>query len=271
MSKQPAPDGAGPPNPFSQIIALLEAQNDYLSHQIAYSVGGRIAHRMAGPGINHPHVYVLEASEGAGEAAQSYATYQRDRASPKDWSAFKSALRQARILASAAGIPFADTDPAFREAEARYKSILGMQVLDPSERNEYVPNGRIVDVVRIDRAHREEVSACYVLSERLITFSDHVRGAGFLAHGATTPADELPLSERQYDVLDAVYSLKAFAPETRVTTGEVAERLKLDVAQLKESVSALVDLEVLKSKKGRGGGVWLTEVGKNQVETQRKR
>lgn len=86
-----------------------------------------------------------------------------------------------------------------------------------------------------------------------------------------SPAEEPPLSDRQYDVLDAIYAAKAFSPDTRATTDDVAARLNLDSAQLKIPISALVGLKLLASKKGRGGGVWLTDAGRKQVESQRKR
>lgn len=87
-----------------------------------------------------------------------------------------------------------------------------------------------------------------------------------------SPDQDPPLSERKYDILDAIYELKGFNPETRVRTEEIADYLTLDSAQLKEPISELVQLEsLLHSKKGRGGGVWLSEAGKRHVERQRKR
>jgi hypothetical protein len=80
---------------------------------------------------------------------------------------------------------------------------------------------------------------------------------------------EQVLSERQLNVLDAVFALRALAPEVRVTTHDVATRLNLRAAQIRESVTALAELRLLGSKKGRDGGVWLTDTGKNHLERQR--
>jgi hypothetical protein len=78
-------------------------------------------------------------------------------------------------------------------------------------------------------------------------------------------------SERQCDALDAIYDLKAFTAEHRVTTDDVANKVGVDGPALKEPISSLVNLKMLDSKKGRGGGIWLTDNGKKHVESQRKR
>jgi hypothetical protein len=89
--------------------------------------------------------------------------------------------------------------------------------------------------------------------------------------GAKQSDQEPPLGERRYDVLDALYDLKAFTPDARTTTASVAERLGVDPAALKEPVSDLAGHELLATKKGRAGGVWLTQDGREFVERQRKR
>jgi DNA-binding IscR family transcriptional regulator len=60
------------------------------------------------------------------------------------------------------------------------------------------------------------------------------------------------------------YDLGAFNADSRAKTDEIADRLNLDSAQLKEPIAELVKVEkLLESKTGRGGGVWLTDMGKS--------
>ena len=74
-----------------------------------------------------------------------------------------------------------------------------------------------------------------------------------------------PLSGRDADVLDAAHDLGAVGPESRVTTGEVAGRLGLNLSQLKSPIRSLVGRGLLASHRGRLGGVWLTEHGRSHV------
>ncbi len=88
---------------------------------------------------------------------------------------------------------------------------------------------------------------------------------------SSAAASEPPLGGKEYDVLDTLFDSKAFAPDVRLTTEEVAGKLLVDAPSLKEAASSLVKRGLCHSKKGRGGGLWLSAAGKELVETQRKR
>lgn len=86
-----------------------------------------------------------------------------------------------------------------------------------------------------------------------------------------TEEKEPILSDMQYDVLDTLFSLKAYHPDTRASQKEIAKKLDLFQGQIKEPISKLVHLKLLESRTGRSGGMWLTKSGKEHVERQRKR
>ena len=84
--------------------------------------------------------------------------------------------------------------------------------------------------------------------------------------------NEPALGDRQYDVLDTLYDLKAFSPDTKQTTEAVAKKLDVNAPALKEPVADLVKKKKLVDRKrGRAGGLWLNSLGKALVESQRKR
>jgi hypothetical protein len=79
-------------------------------------------------------------------------------------------------------------------------------------------------------------------------------------------ADEKPieaLSPLQYDLLEALRSLKAIDHEKRATGPEIAKKVGGEATE--QSVKApLADLKrrgLVQSKTGRNGGTWLTENG----------
>jgi hypothetical protein len=91
---------------------------------------------------------------------------------------------------------------------------------------------------------------------------DNRRGENFLEPAAELNAG---LSHRQYDILKALYQLKAFTSDSRQTTATIAceaegkhvnpESFKVPLAQLRYRT-------LVESKSGRGGGIWLTPAGK---------
>jgi hypothetical protein len=80
------------------------------------------------------------------------------------------------------------------------------------------------------------------------------------------PAESL--SERQKDLLRALLRLKAVGPRSRVSVEKAA--MKVDPAgksgSYKNPISALARLGLVQSKKGPGGGIWLTASGKAEAE-----
>ncbi len=76
----------------------------------------------------------------------------------------------------------------------------------------------------------------------------------------TNPA----LSERQYNILEALKLLDATGPEDRRCTAEIAakaEGTRKHTATFKQAVSELARRGLVGTKDGRGGGVWLTTNG----------
>jgi hypothetical protein len=84
-----------------------------------------------------------------------------------------------------------------------------------------------------------------------------------------TPEDK-GLSNRQQDVLNLLYDLKAFTSDKRQTTEKIAGRLD-GIPLLKDPVTALRKRRLIETRIGRGGGIWLSSSGKGLVEKQRKK
>jgi hypothetical protein len=73
------------------------------------------------------------------------------------------------------------------------------------------------------------------------------------------------LSERQYNILEALWLLGATGPESRKTTEQIANKAEgkcCNSALLKESVADLKQRQLIDTKPSRGGGCWLTTSGK---------
>ena len=82
------------------------------------------------------------------------------------------------------------------------------------------------------------------------------------------------LSERQYDILEAMYNLKATDPARRKTTDEIAKAAEgPDAAPegFKRPIADLVRRRLAAAKTGRGGGCWLTCAGRSLAEDIQKR
>jgi len=80
-----------------------------------------------------------------------------------------------------------------------------------------------------------------------------------------TPTDDV-LSERAQLVLQVLFKNGVFTSDERMTTEAiVAEGHGKDANAFKEVVSALREMGYVNTKPGRGGGVWLTETGKDRA------
>jgi hypothetical protein len=80
------------------------------------------------------------------------------------------------------------------------------------------------------------------------------------------------LSQRQYDILEALYLLKAFSCDSRVTTAQVAKRAEgpcVNPEAFKEPIADLKHKKLIDTKDGRGGGCWLTDDGRRLIERLR--
>jgi DNA-binding IscR family transcriptional regulator len=88
------------------------------------------------------------------------------------------------------------------------------------------------------------------------------------------PSDSVPhqvpvLSGRQYEILQALLELDATSPDKRRSTEEVAkhaEGIKADPEGYKQPMAELAALGLVATKKGRGGGCWLTPTGRAVAE-----
>jgi hypothetical protein len=84
----------------------------------------------------------------------------------------------------------------------------------------------------------------------------------------TTPADESPkLTPRQFEVLQALLILKALNPAVRKTAAEIAKKIEPDMSPvaIKEPMAALQKLGFVDTYRGRHGGCWLTEKGREYM------
>jgi hypothetical protein len=74
---------------------------------------------------------------------------------------------------------------------------------------------------------------------------------------------EPPLSDHQYEILEALFLLKALNPALKKTTCEIAEKIEKGTRPeyLKAPISGLVKLGLVGTKEGRGGGCWLEPKG----------
>ena len=75
-----------------------------------------------------------------------------------------------------------------------------------------------------------------------------------------------PLSPLQYDILDALRSLKAIDPEKRATGPVIAGRVGGRTDQsVKAPIADLGRRELVESQTGRHGGTWLTTKGLDYI------
>lgn len=83
------------------------------------------------------------------------------------------------------------------------------------------------------------------------------------------PSDEPVLGEDARYLLVAAYELGAFDSDGRRSASRLCEQAKGRLADpngVKRTLKDLVDVRLLKSATGRGGGYWLTEAGKKRAE-----
>jgi hypothetical protein len=81
------------------------------------------------------------------------------------------------------------------------------------------------------------------------------------------------LSDRQYDLLEALYRAKAFHADAKQTTLEVAQKAEgpgVNPEAFKEPITGLKRLGLVDTKEGRGGGCWLTSSGRRLIKQIRK-
>jgi DNA-binding IscR family transcriptional regulator len=73
-----------------------------------------------------------------------------------------------------------------------------------------------------------------------------------------------PLSQRQYEILQAMFQLRAVDASRRQNTAEIARKAEGKQAHtdnFKKPMAALKKLGYIATKVGRGGGCWLTPEG----------
>ncbi len=89
--------------------------------------------------------------------------------------------------------------------------------------------------------------------------------------GEAKPASELPLVDRELDVLQALCELNALDEDSRVTANAIAKKATGDEEpdRVKREIANLARLECVASKEGRGGGSWITERGQAWLVTKR--
>jgi hypothetical protein len=88
-----------------------------------------------------------------------------------------------------------------------------------------------------------------------------------------SPPSEEPLSERAKLVLEAMLVLDALDSDRLRSTEEIAIKALGDGADPNALKSVMADLntrKLIETKKGRGGGCWLTESGRLRAEKLRK-
>lgn len=86
--------------------------------------------------------------------------------------------------------------------------------------------------------------------------------------------DSVVLSERQYEILQAMSILKATDPARRKTTEEIAEAAEgreCNPEVFKRPIADLKRRGLVATKDGRGGGCWLTNTGRSLLEQLKKR
>jgi hypothetical protein len=86
--------------------------------------------------------------------------------------------------------------------------------------------------------------------------------------------EDVQLSGRQEVVLQALLEMKAFDSDSRESTPRIAkaaEGEQADPNSFKEPISDLVTKKLVKTKSGRGGGCWLTPLGRVRAEKLAKR
>jgi hypothetical protein len=81
------------------------------------------------------------------------------------------------------------------------------------------------------------------------------------------------LSNRQYDLLEALYRMNAFHADAKQTTLDVAQKAEgpeVNPEAFKEPIAELKRLKYVDTKEGRGGGCWLTSSGRRLIKKIRK-
>jgi hypothetical protein len=100
--------------------------------------------------------------------------------------------------------------------------------------------------------------------------------AGADDNGAGADADHAPedpaLSDLEYDILEALYRLKATDPEKRRTAEDLAGRIGggATAASCKVPVARLGRRGLVRTKEGRSGGCWLSPAGVALIKRARK-
>jgi predicted transcriptional regulator len=81
------------------------------------------------------------------------------------------------------------------------------------------------------------------------------------------------LSDRQYNLLQAMYELEAFHADSKQTTLAIANKAEgpnVNPETFKEPIAELKRLGLVDTKEGRKGGCWLTSKGKRLIKKVRK-
>jgi hypothetical protein len=111
------------------------------------------------------------------------------------------------------------------------------------------------------------------------TYSPKEKRSGIADHSASHgdsrargPARDARLNRREYDLLEALYRLRAFSCDSSQTAEAIvrkAEGPKANPENFKQSLSRSRHRGLVDSKIGRGGGYWLTPDGRDLIQRVR--
>jgi hypothetical protein len=111
------------------------------------------------------------------------------------------------------------------------------------------------------------------LRDSLLRWADDIEAEDQQRSPESPPA-EPELSDRQRDMLQILFERKAFEVDPRLTTDEVAEavcgRGRGNPETFKAPMADLARRQLVCTKEGRSGGVWLTPQGKAHIQQARK-
>ena len=176
---------------------------------------------------------------------------------------------------------------ALETAAYRLNSTLGLRGMEPFP----APDGTIADkgqpdwlwmLPKFKELDRDGTTArlwkqmqgdyAVVLNEANVLPGEAEPGAESPPNEETQPADyeaDLPLGERAQLVLTVLLEKEAFDSDHRQTTEDIAVAAvgpDADPNQFKEVIASLRKAGYVGTREGRGGGCWLTELGRQRAE-----
>jgi hypothetical protein len=158
--------------------------------------------------------------------------------------------------------PSTENDVASGAAWLISQGLAPFLVLTPTR--QYVP-------VELDLRLRSIDSATLPLADVLVVSDDGTWTITRETIGAALPdltVEDEPLGVRAQEMLVAMHKLKAFDSDSRQTTEAIARAMGdlVDANSVKSVVSELATRRLVKTRRYRGGGCWLTESGRRRAE-----